>query len=62
MKLMKGKRYLIAYLGIYDYDAYRGYGVYTGMEDLEDAVALFEFELPDGDRAWFPLDAVFEVG
>lgn len=59
--LVAGKTYFISYIGAYEYNHYKGTGVFTGkIEDFEGDDKNFEFELPDGDVAYFPLDSVFE--
>lgn len=60
-KLVKDKTYTISYVGYYDYDSYKGEGVYTGEIDNIDG-EVFGFILPtsiDKNPCYFPLDSIF---
>ena len=55
-----GKTYEISYIGYYEYDHYKGKGVFTGNTEDIDGMC-YEFTLPDGKNCFFPLDSVFRA-
>ena len=65
--LIKGNTYYISHLAdIHEINHYKGDGVYTGkitkMDSQEKGSTLyfFEFRLPDGNFANFPIHSIFE--
>lgn len=55
-----GTTYEIRHIGPYEWNHYKGTGVFTGITKNIDG-KCFEFKLPSGETAFFPKDDVFPL-